>query len=75
MLPRLFSNSEKRPGLYWSEVLTLDVVWLLWFYCRLRLEVLRGAHKTQRPLGIVYRWRDWEYQQPLKRVESKSWSA
>ncbi|HVF88015.1 MAG TPA: hypothetical protein VM866_10515 [Pyrinomonadaceae bacterium] len=64
---------KNRPN--WSEVLSLDVISFLRYYCRLRLDVVRGSHKTQRPLGIRYRWQDWRYREHLKRVENKAWGS
>lgn len=65
--------TEHRTRPKWSEVLSLDVFSFLRYYCRLRLDVWRGVHKTQRPLGIAYRWQDWQYREHLKRVENKAW--
>ena len=66
---------RKRTRPDWSEVLSLDVISFLRYYCRLRLDVLRGLHTTQRPLGIRYRWQDWKYREHLRRVENKAWGS
>ena len=43
------------------------------YYARLRVEVLLGRHKTSRPLGPRYRWRQWHYTQHLKRLRGREW--
>lgn len=45
----------------------------LLYYVRLRVEVLLGFHKTAHPLGLRYRWRQWQYTQHLKRVKGREW--
>lgn len=75
MRPSAPPKDEENTRLDWSKVLWLDIVSFLFYYGRLRFDVLRGTHKTVRPLGIGYRWRDWQYQQHLKRVENKSWGS
>ncbi len=69
------SIAKKRTRPNWSEVLSLDVISFLRYYCQLRLDVLRGSHKTHRPLGLIYRWQDWQYREHLKRVENKTWGS
>ena len=69
------SIASKRTRPNWSEVLSLDVISFLRYYCQLRLDVLRGLHKTQRPLGLIYRWQDWRYREHLKRVKNKTWGS
>jgi hypothetical protein len=33
----------------------------IFYYGKLRLRVLFGAHQTSRPLGIKWRWNHWIY--------------
>lgn len=43
------------------------------YYVRLRAEVLLGRHKTSRPLGLRYRWKQWQYTQHLKWLKERAW--
>ena len=43
------------------------------YYLRLRWEVLTGRRQTTGPLGIRYRWRQWQYEQFLRRVRERDW--
>ena len=45
----------------------------LWYYVRLRVNVLLGRHQTSRPLGLRYRWRQWQYTQHLKWLKGREW--
>ena len=45
----------------------------LLYYARLRVDVLLGRHKTTRPLGLHYRWRQWQYTQHLKWLKERAW--
>ena len=45
----------------------------LLYYVRLRADVLLGRHKTSRPLGLRYRWRQWQYMQHLKWLKGREW--
>ncbi len=45
----------------------------LLYYVRLRVKVQLGRHKTSRPLGLRYRWRQWQYTQHLKRLKGREW--
>jgi hypothetical protein len=49
------------------------VLSFLLYYVRLRAGVLLGRHKTSRPLGLSYRWRQWQYTQHLKRIKGREW--
>ena len=43
------------------------------YYVRLRADVLLGRHKTSRPLGLRYRWRQWRYTQHMKWIKERGW--
>ena len=43
------------------------------YYLRLRWDVLTGRRQTSRPLGVRYRWRQWEYGQHQRRVLERDW--
>lgn len=45
------------------------------YYIRLRVGVLLGRRTTARPLGLCYRWRQWQYMQHQKRLSERSWLA
>ena len=45
----------------------------LLYYVRLRAGVLLGRHKTSRPLGLGYRWRQWQYTQHMKWLKGREW--
>jgi hypothetical protein len=45
----------------------------LWYYVWLRVNVLFGRHKTSHPLGLRYRWRQWQYTQHLKWLKGREW--
>ena len=45
----------------------------LLYYVRLRVEVVLGRHRTSRPLGLRYRWRQWQYTQHLKWLKERGW--
>ena len=45
----------------------------LLYYIRLRADVLLGRHNTSRPLGLRYRWRQWQYTQHLKWLKERGW--
>ena len=45
----------------------------LLYYVRLRASVLLGRHKTPRPLGLSYRWRQWQYTQHMKWLKGREW--
>jgi len=49
------------------------VLAFLRYYVRLRVDVLLGRHKTSRPLGLRYRWRQWQYTQHLKWLQERAW--
>jgi hypothetical protein len=42
-------------------------------YARLRLDVLRGRHTTERPLGVGFRWRQWQYERNMRRIKERRW--
>ena len=43
------------------------------YYVRLRVNALLGRHTTSRPLGLRYRWRQWQYTQHLKWLKERAW--
>jgi len=38
-----------------------EVVSFVWYYIKLRLNVLLGRHQTSHSLGVKYRWRTWQH--------------
>jgi hypothetical protein len=42
-------------------------------YARLRLDVLRGRRTTERPLGVCFRWRQWQYERNMRRIKERRW--
>jgi hypothetical protein len=38
----------------------------LWYYVKLRFSVLLGLYHTSHPLGLKYRWRNWQHWQRHK---------
>jgi hypothetical protein len=51
------------------------VLSFLMYYVRLRVEVLLGHHRTSRPLGLRYRWRQWQYTQHLRWLKNREWQG
>jgi hypothetical protein len=51
------------------------VLSFLLYYLRLRVKVLLGRHKTSRPLGPRYRWRQWQYAQHMKWLKGREWQG
>jgi hypothetical protein len=49
------------------------VLSFLRYYVRLRVNVLLGRHNTSRPLGLRYRWQQWQYTQHLKWITERGW--
>ena len=49
------------------------VLSFLLYYIRLRFKVLLGRHKTSGPLGLCYRWRQWQYTQHMKWLKGREW--
>ena len=47
----------------------------LLYYVRLRVDVLLGRHQTSRPLGPLYRWRQWQYTQHLRWLKNREWQS
>ena len=45
----------------------------LLYYVRLRVDVLLGRHQTSRPLGLRYRWRQWQYMQHMRWIKGREW--
>jgi hypothetical protein len=43
------------------------------YYIRLRVAVLLGRHQTSRPLGLRYRWRQWQYTQHMNWLKGREW--
>ncbi len=44
-----------------------EVLSFAWYYVKLRVKVIVGAHHTSRPLSIKYRWRNWQHWERQKR--------
>jgi hypothetical protein len=49
------------------------VLSFLLYYVRLRVDVLLGRHQTTRPLGLRYRWRQWQYTRHLRWLKGREW--
>lgn len=43
------------------------------YYGKLMAGVMLGRRKVTRPLGIMYRWRQWRYAEHLKRTQARAW--
>ena len=43
------------------------------YYVSLRLDVLRGRRTTHQPLGLGFRWRQWQYEQYMRRIKQREW--
>ena len=43
------------------------------YYVGLRRDVLTGRRQNTRPLGIRYRWRQWQYEKYQRRVQERDW--
>jgi hypothetical protein len=45
------------------------------YFARLRLAVLLGKRTAEAPLGLVYRWRLWQYRRHVERLKSRAWQS
>ena len=64
----LFLKGEHITNLIVVQVTQLcsDVLAFLRYYFHLRRDVLLGRHQTSRPLGMWWRWKNWQYNQQVK---------
>ena len=42
-------------------------------YTSLRLDVLRGRRTASLPLGLGFRWRQWQYERYMRRNKRREW--
>jgi hypothetical protein len=45
------------------------------YFAHLRLAVLLGQRRAEAPLGLLYRWRLWQYRQHVARLKSRAWQG
>ena len=47
----------------------------LCYYISLRLDVLRGRRAASQPLGLGFRWRQWQYERYMRRIRRREWQV
>ena len=52
----------------WAEVFEF-----LSYYLRLRRDVLLGRREARCPLGVMYPWRQWQYERHVRRARRSDW--
>ncbi len=51
----------------------MELIEFLHYYLRLRWGVLLGRREATRPLRVMYRWRQWQYERHLRRTKRSDW--